>query len=74
MLQAAFWSEQAKRELHEAVCRLQQPLILCCMERERQKGRQEKCGSELLIKGGTEGGGREIRVDEKRLSFNRGKR
>lgn len=41
---------------------------------ESQRGRQEKCGSEVVINGETEGGGREIRVDEKRLSFSRGKR
>lgn len=38
------------------------------------EGRQEKCGSEVVIKGKTEGVRREIRVDEERLSFNRGKR
>ena len=77
MLQAACWNEQADRELREPVRRLHQPFILRCEERgtvRESEGRQEKCGSEVVIKGKTEGGGREIRVDEERLSFNRGKR
>lgn len=77
MLQTACWNEKADRELREPVCRLHHPLILRCEERgsvTESERRQEKCGSEVVIKGETEGGGREIRVDEKRLSFNSGKR
>ncbi len=74
MLQAACWNEQADRKLREPVCRLHHPFILRCEKRRtvrESEGRQEKCGSEVVIKGETEGGGREIRVDEKSLSFNR---
>lgn len=41
-------------------------------EESESEGRQEECGSELVINGETEGGGSVIRVDEKGLSFNGG--
>ena len=42
------------------------------VELSESVGRQGKCGREVVIKGETEGGGRAIRVNEKKLSFNRG--
>lgn len=75
VLQAACWNEQADGELYEPVCQLHHPFILRCEERgtaRESEGRQEKCGREV-IKEETEGGGRDIRVNEKRLSFNWGK-
>lgn len=79
VLQAARRNEQADRELCESVLWLHHPFVLRCEERGtvkrvRGKGAQQKCSGEVVIKGETEGAGREIRVSEKRLLFNRGKR
>lgn len=66
MLQAACWNEQADGELWELCLPASPPLR--CEERGTVRGlewRQEECGCEAVIKGGTEGGGREIRVNKR---------